>query len=192
MTFLPPFRFPFCTAVAGAAVLALAGGVAQAETPPMTFPNIEVDCGWHPTCRFHTMDFKDIVNGSLDINWEITCQDGHCPAGPVVLRRGRATIPCGSAETGPMRPAWFLDQIPASPVMPGSRTTLTLTIKSLEWLDWGDEFVDVINRKYGWDSRRYNWDGTYETVRVDVCRKGSYMGLMTDSVGKSDSLAVTH
>jgi len=141
------------------------------------------------------MDFKDIVNGSLDINWEITCHDGHCPAGPVVLRRGRATIPCGSAETGPVRPARFLDQLPDPPVMSmgnGPKTTITLTIKSLEWLDWGDEFVDDINRRYGWDSRRYNWDGTYETVRVDVCRKGSYMGSMTASVGRSDSLAVTH
>ncbi len=186
--------------LAGLTALALAfggggGGQAVAQDPS-PFPAIIVDCwdvpyGGHVVCRVHTEGFTDIVSGSVDIRWEFACEDGRCPPNlGQFLRRGRTTIPCGSAESGPVN--YEIRHLPARPAMSmgNTQTTVTLKITAITFTKWDDDFVDDVNRRYGYDSRSYNRDGTYETVRVDPCGKGEYTGSPEASVGSLDTTPV--
>jgi len=84
--------------------------------------------------RFYTDGFVNISGGSVNVDWEITCQGGRCPDAPGrKLRRGWATIPCGSAESGPVDGI-----IPQSnPMIPVTvPTTVTLTVTGVNFVRW--------------------------------------------------------
>jgi len=131
-----------------------------------------------------------VVGGAFNIDYEITCQNGPCGSTKRTVVRTWTVIPCGSAETGPL--AVRLDQLPKLGL--GNRPQIELKITNIEYDDYGDGGVDDINRRFGFDTRRYNPDGTYRMERFDPCsRKGDNytMGNPKDSEGHSDNLEVT-
>jgi len=157
MTFLPSFRFPFRTAAFGtAAALALAGGVAQAETPDTPVQNAErvshaipaimAESGrWANYATFRVLmeeesDINRVKGGVLHVHYRIDCERGDdtlalmlggkpCPAAPI---RRYTTVSCHGTEGGVI--VVNLGQAPYSSVR--KPYTLTLTIEKVEFIDW--------------------------------------------------------
>jgi len=180
------------------AALAVALTATQAVAQSDSYPSFEVEAppyamGGYVAFRIvakvsggeHT-----VVGGAFNIDYEITCQSGPCGITEKRVVRSWTVIPCGSSETGPL--AVRLDQLPKGGLRKQPRIKLKIT--NIEYDDYGDEGVDEINRRHGFDTRRYNPDGTYEMERFDPCsKKGDNYGSGNpkDSVGDFASLTVT-
>ncbi len=163
------------------AVLLLTAFALPAQAQTNLWPVMEAEVYMHPV-RGHVsmrvlakqggMEHK-IQSGSFDIYYEITCQNGSCPADvPRTVKRGYTTIPCGISESGPV--VYNLRHLPSFPGIAGTgMTTFTLDITRIEYDDWTDQHVDEINRRYGW-THEVNEKGEIVRVAKIRCKKEGY------------------
>jgi len=171
----------------------------QAQTPTGPWPVIEANVYMHPVGGRVPMRFlakqsgmeHEVWNGAFNIDYQITCQGGRCPTDqpPRVLRRGITTIPCGSSESGPV--GFSLVHLPSSfpDNMRAGKTTFTLRITRIQYDKYEDGMVDNINRKYGYNTQRYNRQTRkFEDFLWVPCQKGTYTGDKKMGMDKSVSM----
>ena len=164
------------------AILALKLDPAQAQETG-AYPVIQAEVYRHPireavSARILTtrdgME-HEVYGGSFYVDYELTCQNGICPAeSPRTINRRRATVPCGISESGPI--VYYLANLGDFKRPYPEKTTFTLKITNIRFHRWDDSFIDNVNQRYGYDSRKYKPGGTFETVRNDPCKKGTYTG----------------
>ncbi len=207
MTLPPP---PSCgiaplkrlTALAAALValmLPLAAAIAQ-DRPTTPIPALMADA--HPTPWGGRASYRillankgtdRVTGGALSITYEIACTLTPDPAGPtcpsVPTLRRKTTMPCGEDEAGLI----FAVNVGTAPYAGLTAPyTLTLTIRTIDFLAWSDATIDRINTQY---PQRYQYNSAtrrYDRVDGLTCPKTNHEpARVTDPGGMNSTATVT-